>query len=98
MPVVQNYFPQRRGSLQRLCFTLSSSASGVLGIHSSGDKKDGNLGVLVQDCREDEWNNFKAQTSTFNIMASVFWDSEGFLLVEFLKRGVKTNSEPYTQI
>ena len=89
MPVVQNYLLKLRGSSQPLCFTLSSSASGVLGIHPSGDKRDWNRGLLNRNCREDEGKNFKMQISMANIMSGVFWDSEGFLLVEFLKRGVK---------
>jgi hypothetical protein len=32
-------------------------------------------------------NKFRVQTSAGKVMASVFWDSEGILLVEFLKRG-----------
>jgi hypothetical protein len=40
---------------------------------------------------------FKVQTSAGKIMASVFWDSEGTLLVEFLERGATINSEQYVR-
>jgi hypothetical protein len=40
---------------------------------------------------------FKVQTSAGNVMASLFWDSEGILLVEILERGVTINSERYVQ-
>jgi hypothetical protein len=40
-------------------------------------------------------NKFKVQTSTGKVMASVLWDSEGTLLVEFLKRGATFSSEQY---
>jgi len=30
---------------------------------------------------------FKVQTSAGDVMVSIFWDSEGILLVGFLKRG-----------
>jgi hypothetical protein len=43
-------------------------------------------------------NKFKVQTSAGKVMAGVFWDSEGILLVEFLKRGATINSEQYVQI
>jgi hypothetical protein len=44
------------------------------------------------------WDNkFKVQTSAGKVMASVFWDSEGILLVGFLKRGASLNSEQYVQ-
>jgi hypothetical protein len=42
-------------------------------------------------------NKFKVQTSEGKVMASVFWDSEGILLVEFLKRGDTVNSERHVQ-
>jgi hypothetical protein len=38
-------------------------------------------------------NKFKVQTTESKVMASVFWDSEGILLVEFVKRGTTVNSE-----
>jgi hypothetical protein len=38
---------------------------------------------------------FSVQTSAGKIMASVFWDSEEILSVEFLERGAKINSEQY---
>jgi len=38
---------------------------------------------------------FKVQTSTSKAMASILWDSEGILLVEFLKRGAMFSSEQY---
>jgi hypothetical protein len=38
---------------------------------------------------------FKVQTSAGKVMASIFWDSEGILLVEFLDRGATINSERY---
>jgi len=33
------------------------------------------------------------QTFAHRVMASIFWDSEGILLVEFLKRGATLISE-----
>jgi hypothetical protein len=41
---------------------------------------------------------FKVQTSMGKVMASIFWDSKGILLVEFLERGTTINSEQYTHI
>jgi hypothetical protein len=38
-------------------------------------------------------NKFKVQTSVGKIMANIFWDSEGFLLVEFLKSTTPIKSE-----
>ena len=38
---------------------------------------------------------FNVQTSAGKVMASVFWDSEGILSVEFLEGGAKINSERY---
>jgi hypothetical protein len=38
---------------------------------------------------------FNVQTSAGKVTASVFWDSEGILSVEFLARGAKINSERY---
>jgi hypothetical protein len=43
-------------------------------------------------------NKFKVQTSAGNVMAGVFWDSEGILLGEFLKRSATVNSERYVRI
>jgi len=40
-------------------------------------------------------NKFKGQTSARKVVASVFWDCEGILFMEFLKRGAATNSERY---
>jgi len=37
------------------------------------------------------------QTDICQVMASVLWDSEGILLVEFMKRGATINSEQYVQ-
>jgi hypothetical protein len=33
------------------------------------------------------------QNSAGKVMASIFWDSEGILLVEFLERGATINSQ-----
>jgi hypothetical protein len=35
-------------------------------------------------------NKFMAQTYAGQVMASVFWDNEGILLMESLKRGATT--------
>jgi hypothetical protein len=43
-------------------------------------------------------NKFKAQTSAGQVMASVFWDNEGMLLVELLKRGATINSGTRAEI
>jgi len=40
-------------------------------------------------------NKFKGQTSARKVVASVFWDCEGILYMEFLERGAATNSERY---
>ena len=40
-------------------------------------------------------NKFKVQTSAGKVIASVFWDSEGILLVEFLNSGATISSEQY---
>jgi hypothetical protein len=40
-------------------------------------------------------NKFKVLTSVGNAMASIFHDSEGLLLVEFLKISTTINSERY---
>ena len=38
-------------------------------------------------------NKFKAQKSAGKIMAIVFWDSQGVILVDFLPKGETINSE-----
>jgi hypothetical protein len=38
-------------------------------------------------------NKFKVQTFAGKVMASVFWNSEGVLLVELLKIGATINPE-----
>jgi hypothetical protein len=43
-------------------------------------------------------NKFKAPTSAGQVMASVFWDNEGILLVELLKRGATINSGTRAEI
>jgi len=40
---------------------------------------------------------FKVQASAGKVMGSVFWDSEGVLLVELLERGATVISEHYIQ-
>ena len=40
---------------------------------------------------------FEVQTSVGKVMAGIFWDSEGFLLVEFLEVDATINSEQYGQ-
>jgi hypothetical protein len=42
-------------------------------------------------------NKFKVQISAGNVLAIVFQDGEGILLVEFLKRGATINIERYVQ-
>ena len=42
-------------------------------------------------------NKLRVQTALCQVMASVLWDSEGILLVEFLKRVATINSEQYVQ-
>jgi hypothetical protein len=39
--------------------------------------------------REKKW---KVQTAVCQVMVSVLWDSEGILLLEFLKRGATVSS------
>ena len=48
-----------------------------------GAKIGGGRSVQNRDCREDEWEECKVQTSAGEVTASVFWDSEGMLLVEY---------------
>jgi len=40
---------------------------------------------------------FKLQTFVHKVGPSVFWNSEGTLLVEFFERGATFNSEWYVQ-
>jgi hypothetical protein len=54
-------------------------------------------GVLNWDCRENKGENWKVQTAICQAMASVLCDSEGFLLVEFFKRGTTISSEQYVR-
>jgi len=42
-------------------------------------------------------NTFKVQTSAGEVIASIFWDSEGILSMQFLNRGAIMNSEQYVQ-
>jgi len=42
-------------------------------------------------------NKFKVQTSVGKIMDSVFWNSEGILLANFVKRSATINSEQCVQ-
>ena len=42
-------------------------------------------------------NKFKVQTSVTKVMASVFLESEGILLVKYLERGATVNPEQYMQ-
>jgi len=39
----------------------------------------------------------RVQTTICEVVASVLWDSEGMLLVEFLKSGATISSEQYVQ-
>jgi hypothetical protein len=41
---------------------------------------------------------FKTQLSAGKIMASVFWDSEGVIYVDFLPHGVKINAQYYSNL
>ena len=41
---------------------------------------------------------FKAQKSAGKIMAIIFWDAQGIIIVEFLPRGKTINSEAHTRI
>ena len=40
---------------------------------------------------------FKAQKSAGEIMATVFWDAQGLILVDFMRRGETINSEAYIE-
>ena len=40
---------------------------------------------------------FKAQKFAGKIMATVFWDSQGVILVDFFSKGETTNSEVYIE-
>jgi len=42
-------------------------------------------------------NTFKVQTSVGEVIASIFWDSEGILSMQFLNRSATMNSEQYVQ-
>jgi len=52
----------------------------VLRVQLSRSQKDGSQKVLNQDCGEDEREQIQ-------VTAHAFWNSEGILLMEFLKRG-----------
>jgi hypothetical protein len=52
--------------------------------------------VLNQDCSEIMENKFKVQTAGI-VMASVLWDNESILLLEFLKRSSIINSQQKVQ-
>jgi hypothetical protein len=66
-------------------------------VHPSGAKKVKVSGCYIGTVRKMRENKFKAQTSAGQVMASVFWDNEGILLVELLKRGATINSGTYVQ-
>jgi len=40
-------------------------------------------------------NTFKVQTSASEVIASIFWDSEGIFSMLFLNRSATMNSEQY---
>ena len=62
-------------------------------IFQGAKKKVGVLQIgTVGTIREKEW---KVQTAVYQVMVSVLWDSEGFLLLKFLKRGATISSEQY---
>ena len=42
-------------------------------------------------------NTFKVQTSAGEVTASIFWDSERILSMQFLNRSATMNSEQYGQ-
>jgi hypothetical protein len=42
--------------------------------------------------------NYEVQTSVGKVVAGIFWDSEGFLLLEFLEVDATINSKQYGQI
>jgi hypothetical protein len=72
--------------------------SGVLGGHPSGSQKDGSRRVLNRVLQADTRENKpKVQTSVGEVIASVFWEGDGVLLVEFLERGNIVDSELYVQ-
>jgi Transposase. len=57
-------------------------------VHPSRGKKDGRRELLK------EGNGEQIQGAD-KVVASVFWDNKGILLVEFPKRGSTVNSERY---
>jgi len=69
----------------------------VLKAHPSGAKKVEIRGCYTGTVRKIRENKFMAQTSAGQVMASVFWDDEGILLMESLKRGATIDSETYVQ-
>jgi histone-lysine N-methyltransferase SETMAR len=45
-----------------------------------------------------EWHHIKPQLSAGKIMASVFWDLEGVIHIEFLLHGVTINEHHYSNL
>jgi hypothetical protein len=62
-------------------------------VHLSGSQKESWV-VANWDGRERE-KKWKAQTAVCQVMATVLWDSEGIMLVEFRKRSATISSEQY---
>jgi uncharacterized membrane protein len=59
-------------------------------------QKGSQLNGIISCCHARK--KFKVQNSAGKVMATVFWDSEGILLVQFLKTGATINSERYVQM
>lgn len=63
-------------------------------MHPSGDQKDGSWRAINRDCRGGmRKNKFTVQNYTGKVMARGLEESEGTVLVEFLKRCAKINSD-----
>jgi hypothetical protein len=66
-------------------------------VHLSGVKKMEIGGCSIGSVGRIRENKFKVQITAGKVTVSIFWDSEGMLLMEFLKRGATINSEPCVQ-
>ena len=55
--------------------------NGVLGVHPSWGHKDRRQRLLNRDCREDEGEKVQDVNLAGKVIASVFWSSEGILLL-----------------
>ena len=87
------------GALHACCISsYYHSQNSIFGVLPSGGQTYGRWRVLNWDCRENEGEQIQGADFCSKVMARIFWDSEGILLVEFRNRGATINSEWYMQI